>query len=199
MAEFAEAVYNAIKETCGSTAEQTHWNYVDPVSPYGMLKADALEAVLPKARSKGEIDALLDQLRNRVQPSGCLPFFHRTKIIIASGVLEENKAVVIHALNILEIVDVTCLTSAGANYDIDDETMRNTFADWDKRFGLTVLEVSNTYLRLRFETVPEKPKAFLKEIVTLCPTVLELADTKAEYQKIMQDLQDSHILDLWWD
>jgi Ran GTPase-activating protein (RanGAP) involved in mRNA processing and transport len=113
--------------------------------------------------------------------------------------LEENKAVVIHALSILDIADVTCLTSAGANYDIDDETMRNTFNNWDKRFSLTVLEVSNAYLRLRFQTVPENPKAFLKEIVKLCPTILEVTESKAEYQKIMQDLQDGHVLNLWWD
>ena len=199
MAEFAEAVYSAIKETCGSAAEQTQWDYVDPVAPYRMLRADALEAVLAETKSTAEIDALLDQLRDRVQPIGCLPFFHRTRTISSSGILEGNRAVVIHALSILDIADVTCLTSAGANYDIDDETMRDTFADWDKRFGLTVLEVSNANLRLRFQTVPENPKAFLKEIVKLCPTILEVTETKVEYQKIMQDLQDSHTLDLWWD
>ena len=100
MAEFAEAVYRAIRETCGSAAEQTQWDYVDPISPYGMLKADVLEAILTETRSTGEIDAILDHLRNRVQPFGCLPFFHRARTISASGILEVSKAVVIHALGI---------------------------------------------------------------------------------------------------
>ncbi len=196
MAEFPEAVYNAMNEVCGTAPERTQWGYVNPNPPYGQLQADALEALLLETETIEEIDALVDRLRDIVQPLGCLPFFHRTGGIDSP---KQNKVVVIHAHSILEIADVTCLTSAGVNYDIDDEMMQDTFADWDRRFGLTVLEVSSAYLRLRFRTAPENPKAFLKEIVTFCPTVLEVTETKAEYQKIMQDLQEHHALDLWWD
>ncbi len=200
MPEFAEAVYTAMNEVCGTAPERTQWGYVNPNPPYGLLQADALEATLPETEATEEVDALVDRLRDMVQPFGCLPFFHRTREITRDiDSPKQNKVVVIHAQSILEIADVTCLTSAGVNYDIDDEMMQDTFADWDKRFGLTVLEVSNAYLRLRFRTAPENPKAFLKEIVTFCPTVLEVTETKAEYQKIMQDLQEHHIPDLWWD
>ncbi len=149
---------------------------------------------LRETQATEEVDALVDRLRDRVQPLGFLPFLCRAR---RTDFSKQNKVVVIHAQSVLEIADVTCLTSAGVNYDIDDETMQNTFADWDSRFGLTVLEVSDAYLR--FRAVPQNPKAFLKEIVTFCPTITELTETKAEYQKIMQDLQEHHTLDLWWD
>jgi len=118
MAEFPEAVYNAMNEVCGTAPERTQWGYVNPNPPYGQLQADALEALLLETETIEEIDALVDRLRDIVQPLGCLPFFHRTGGIDSP---KQNKVVVIHAHSILEIADVTCLTSAGVNYDIDDD------------------------------------------------------------------------------
>lgn len=61
----------------------------------------------------------------------------------------------------------------GINYDVTTEDIINKLEDWERRFGITISDVSYDQVTVYFQTLPDNLQEIAIELYEFCPDIID--------------------------
>ena len=98
---------------------------------------------------------------------------------------------------------VRATNTDGANYDVSNDMIVAKLRDWDKEYGVNIIEAKSDTLVIEFESLPDDLSYLCTEMWLLCPDLLDVHDDCLLTASAMRDfavrLRQNRQVTLWWD
>ena len=78
------------------------------------------------------------------------------------------------------------------------ETVAQAVATWDNLYGVSLLGVSDSWLKVHFATIPDDDDALVSEIMELAPDIGTYAESADEITAFVERLRTDRVAELYW-
>ena len=112
--------------------------------------------------------------------------------VSASEKSESNKFAFVRAAN-----------TQGINYGVDNDMIVEKLEEWDRRYGVNVIEAKFDRLVIEFKTLPDDLSYLCTEMWLFCPDLLDVHDdyllTASAMREFATHLRQNRQVSFWWD
>ena len=89
------------------------------------------------------------------------------------------------------------MATNGTNYDIHTDSIITRLADWDRRYGLTIVGAGLDWVEAELVRPPPDWVAFAREVYEFCPDIVDQGTETVE--ALAEEMKESRTVYLWWD
>ncbi|MBT2680115.1 DUF4253 domain-containing protein [Bacillus sp. ISL-35] len=135
-----------------------------------------------------QAEHLVLKMREEMQELGFLPFICDS---------EHNKVCITQVSDQFDIIKIQ--QTNGDNYDITSEMVISKLKEWHHRYPFTIIGADFDWVEATFQVIPESKKlrSFATEMYKFCPDIVEQG--AGSINGLMEELEESNKLFLWWD
>ncbi|MGC1204250.1 MAG: DUF4253 domain-containing protein [Flavobacteriaceae bacterium] len=138
--------------------------------------------------SEEKANSIVKKLKEKFRKKGYL-------IFAFTGEDDSKSIGVIKGTNDLDILRYR--RTDGINHDYENDDIVAKIAEWNDKFGLTVIGCGRDWLELEFKKLPRDLDAFADEVYEFCPDSVDQGVGEVENLKLM--IKEMNGIWLWWD
>ncbi len=96
---------------------------------------------------------------------------------------------------------VRAMKTEAINHDLSTDAIIAKLSEWDKKYGVTVLEASGNSVKIRLSKLPDDLSELCSEYFMFCPNDFVYTDecaNAAAMREFAEHIRETHEVSFWW-